>query len=134
MGNLAGRWTGNAVMTTPSGSASNFKCIVTYIPRRDGPGMQQNLRCENETDFKLQAATELLVEGGRVTGRWQDKINDIEGAVAGKMTPAGFEVDLTGQFFAARMAVSGSGCDQSVKVTSQKSEMFRELAAALKRC
>lgn len=131
---LMGRWAGNAVITTASGSATNFKCVVTYLPRKDAPGMQQNLRCDDGADFKLQAATELIIENGKVVGRWQDKINDVEGTVAGDVTETGFEVQLAGRYFQATMAVAGSGCDQSVKVLPQKSEMFRELAATLKKC
>jgi hypothetical protein len=131
---LAGRWVGNAVMTPTSGPSSSFKCIVTYLPHKDAPGVQQNLRCDDGANFKLHAATDLQVDGGKVTGHWQDKINEIEGTVSGLVTPAGFEVDLNGRFFQAKMAVAGEGCDQSVKVMPQKSDMFRELAATLKKC
>lgn len=134
LAHLAGRWVGDAVMTTMSGPQSSFKCIVTYMPRKDAPGMKQNLRCNNGTDFKLHAATELSVEGDKVVGHWQDKINEIEGNVTGVVTPTGFEVELTGRFFQAKMAVAGEGCDQSVRVLPAKSEMFRELAATLKKC
>ena len=134
LAHLAGRWVGNAIMTSLKGQPSNFKCIVTYLPRKDAPGMQQNLRCDDGASFKLHAATDLTVEGNKVTGHWQDKINEIEGAVLGNVTATGFEVELTGKYFQATMAVAGQGCDQSVKVMPQKSEMFRELAATLKKC
>ncbi|HPG88931.1 MAG TPA: hypothetical protein PLD46_04715 [Hyphomicrobium sp.] len=131
---LAGRWVGNAVMTPSSGPQANFKCIVTYLPRKDAPGLQQNLRCDDGGTFKLHAATQLQVEGDKVVGVWQDKINDIDGTVSGNVTADGFEVQLDGRYFQARMAVAGQGCDQSVKVLPQKSEVFRELAATLKKC
>ncbi len=134
LAHLAGRWVGNAVMTPASGQPSNFKCIVTYLPRKDAPGLQQNLRCDNGADFKLHAATDLTVEGGKVSGHWKDKINEIDGTVAGNVTADGFEVQLSGRYFEAKMAVAGQGCDQSVKVMPQKSEVFRELAATLKKC
>ena len=134
LAHLAGRWVGNAVMTLTSGPQSNFKCIVTYLPRKDAPGVQQNLRCDDGANFKLHAATDLQVDGDKVTGHWQDKINDIDGTVAGNITPTGFEVELAGRFFQAKMAVAGQGCDQSVKVLPTKSDMFRELAATLKKC
>lgn len=134
LAHLAGRWVGDAIMTPASGPQASFKCIVTYLPRKDAPGLNQNLRCENGASFKLHAATELAVEGDKVVGRWMDKINEIEGIVAGVVTPTGFEVELTGQFFQAKMAVAGEGCDQSVRVLPEKSEMFRELAATLKKC
>lgn len=131
---LAGRWVGNAVMTPSSGPQANFKCIVTYLPRTDAPGMQQNLRCDDGASFKLHAATQLQVEGDKVIGVWQDKINEIDGTVSGNVTADGFEVQLDGRYFKATMAVAGQGCDQSVKVLPQKSEVFRELAATLKKC
>jgi hypothetical protein len=131
---LAGRWVGMATMTSDSGSASNFKCIVTYVPRHDVRGMRQTLRCEDGANFKLHAATDLAVDGEKLTGAWQDKINDIGGTVAGIVTPTGFDVQLSGQFFAAHMAVAGQGCDQSVRVLPQNSDVFRELAANLKKC
>lgn len=134
LAHLAGRWVGQAVMTPSSGPPSNFKCVVTYLPRKGAPGVQQNLRCDNGADFKVHAATELMVEGQKVTGRWKDKINEIDGAVTGSVTPGGFEVTLTGDHFEARMAVAGQGCDQSVTVLPSKSEVFRELAATLKKC
>lgn len=132
---LAGRWVGMATMTSNSGPASNFKCVVTYVPRHDAPGMRQTLRCEDgATNFKLHAATDLMLEGEHLTGAWQDKINDIGGTVAGIVTPTGFDVQLSGQFFAAHMAVAGQGCNQSVKVMPQNSDVFRELAANLRKC
>ncbi len=131
---LAGRWVGMATMTVDSGPASNFKCVVTYIPRLDIRGMRQTLRCEDGANFKLHAATDLSVEGDKVTGAWEDKINEIGGTVAGVVTADGFDVELSGQFFEAHMAVAGQGCDQSVSVKPQKSDMFRELAATLKKC
>jgi hypothetical protein len=132
--NLTGRWVGDAVMTPVSGAASKFKCVVTYMARKGGPGLQQNLRCEDGNNFKLHAATEISVEGGKVTGIWKDKINEIDGTVAGNVTADGFVVQLAGRFFEAQMAVAGSACDQSVKVMPAKSELFRELAATLKKC
>jgi hypothetical protein len=132
---LAGRWVGMATMTSSSRPASNFKCVVTYVSRRGAPGMRQTLRCEDgATNFKLHAATDLTVEGEKLTGAWQDKINDIGGTVDGTVTPTGFDVQLSGQFFAAHMAVAGQGCDQSVRVLPQNSDVFIELAANLKKC
>jgi hypothetical protein len=130
---LAGRWTGDAVMTTDSGPAESFKCVVTYLPTRDGSGMKQNLRCKGES-LRLEAATLLQVEGTKVTGRWEDKINSLAGIVEGDVTEDGFDVVLGGRFFQARMAVAGSQCEQQVTVSPERSSYFRELSAALRKC
>jgi hypothetical protein len=134
LASLAGRWVGVATMTSDSGPAAIFKCIVTYIALQDVRGMRQTLRCEDGASFKLHAATDLAVEGNKVTGAWEDKINEIGGTVDGVVTPDGFNVQLSGRLFEAHMAVAGQGCDQSVRVLPQKSDMFRELAATLKKC
>ncbi|MGI9404382.1 MAG: hypothetical protein ACR2OF_07750 [Hyphomicrobium sp.] len=133
LGRLAGRWTGEGVMTLNSGPAENFKCIVTYRPTKDGAGMRQNLRCRGRVT-RLDAATLLWVEGTEVTGRWEDNINSINGTVHGIVTNDGFDVMLGGRFFAARMAVAGSRCEQMVTVLPERSVYFRELSAELRKC
>jgi hypothetical protein len=130
---LAGRWTGDAIMTSMSGSPETFKCIVTYLPTSDGAGMKQNLRCKGDS-MNLEAATLLQIEGKKVTGRWEDKINSLAGIVNGDVTKDGFEVMLGGAFFQAKMAVAGSECAQKVVVSPQRSSYFRELSAALRKC
>ena len=134
LAHLAGRWIGKALMTPTSGPQASFDCIVTYLPRSDGPGLKQNFRCDNGTDFKIHAATELEVHGASVTGRWQDKINNMQGTLVGDVTNDGFTVQLSGDQFQAAMAVSGQGCEQIVKVTPEKSDPFQQLAATLKKC
>jgi hypothetical protein len=130
---LAGRWTGDAVMTSMSGSPETFKCIVTYLPTGTGSGMKQNLRCKG-TSINLEAATLLEIDGKKVSGRWEDKINSVGGIVRGDVTADGFEVMLGGQYFQAKMAVAGSECAQQVKVSPQRSSFFRELSADLRKC
>ena len=130
---LAGRWTGEGVMMLTSGPPESFKCIVTYRPTEDGSGMRQNLRCKGPST-RLDAATLLWVDGMEVTGRWEDRINSLTGTVRGIVTDSGFEVMLDGRFFAAKMAVAGSMCEQLVIVSPERSVYFRELSAELRKC
>jgi hypothetical protein len=56
----------------------------------------------------------LEIEGTKVSGRWEDKINSLGGIVRGDVTENGFEVMLGGQFFQAkgsglRMRAAGDG-------------------------
>jgi hypothetical protein len=130
---LAGRWTGNAIMTSMSGEPETFKCVVTYLPTGTGSGMKQNLRCKGGSLY-LEAATLLEIDGTKVTGRWEDKINSLGGIVRGDVTANGFEVLLGGQFFQAKMAVAGSECAQQVTVSPERSSYFRQLSADLRKC
>jgi hypothetical protein len=130
---LAGRWTGNAIMTSMSGEPETFRCVVTYLPTGTGSGMKQNLRCKGAS-INLEAATLLEIDGTKVTGRWEDKINSLGGIVRGDVTANGFEVLLGGQFFQAKMAVAGSECTQQVIVSPERSSYFRQLSADLRKC
>jgi hypothetical protein len=115
------------------GLARDLQCIVTYLPTPTGSGMKQNLRCKGAS-INLEAATLLEIDGTKVSGRWEDKINSVSGIVRGDVTANGFEVLLGGQFFQAKMAVAGSECAQQVMVSPQRSSYFRQLSADLRKC
>lgn len=129
---LAGRWSGDGVLTPYSGPQESFKCVVTYFPSDDGSQMRQNLRCKGAAR-NFDAATHLKFTQGRVTGAWQDNVYSLNGSVSGTVTDSGFDVVLSGQFFEAKMTVVSSSCQQSVTITPRSSDM-KELAAVLKKC
>lgn len=131
---LVGRWAGQGTVISAAGTAEAFKCVVTYVPAKDGLGhLQQNLRCQSD-NYRLDAATVLKFEGQRVSGCWVDNVNALDGEVAGQLTKDGFDVILSGRFFQAKMAVSSQGCDQSVRVLPATADYIREVSAKLKRC
>lgn len=134
MSELPGRWAGHGTVLPAAGPVEQFRCVVTYIPDRDGNSkMRQNLRCKSD-NYQLDAATYLRIDGERVTGQWQDNIYSLNGTVSGRLTEGGFEVMLEGRFFQARMVVAGSRCEQSVKVTPARADYIREVSASLRKC
>jgi hypothetical protein len=130
---LAGRWAGPATVTPASGPIENIKCVITYFPSEDGSKVKQNVRCKGPTT-SFDAATHLQIAGGAVTGRWEDNVYSLYGSVQGNVTPGGFDILLLGRYFAAKMRVVTSPCEQSITVTPDKSTHMKELAATLKKC
>lgn len=120
-------------MVPASGPAEAFKCVVTYRAGADGASMRQTLRCM-KGDFKLEAATDLTIEGEKVSGRWIDKVNELGGDVSGVVTKTGFDIQLGGRFFAAGMTVTGDDCAQSVRLVPVRADYIKELSASLRRC
>lgn len=107
--------------------------------RRDLPAHRHRFRHEAESalqgaSINLEAATLLEIDGTKVAGRWEDKINSLGGIVRGDVTENGFEILLGGQFFQAKMAVAGSECAQQVTVSPERSSYFREFSADLRKC
>jgi len=130
---LSGRWAGTGVLEPARGRPENFKCVVTYLPAERGSELRQNVRCSSDS-YRLETATHLLFSGGKVTGRWEDRINSLNGTVAGQVTPAGFDITLQGRFFTANMVVEGSGCSQKITVVPERADYLRRLSAALAKC
>ncbi len=130
---LAGRWAGEGTMVPASGPNESFRCVITYFPSDDGSRVKQNLRCNGPTN-KFDAATHLQIDGAQVTGRWTDNVYSLTGSVTGLVTKDGFDIQLTGQFFDAKMTVVSTPCQQSVTVVPDRASYMRELAAVLRKC
>ena len=133
VGNLQGRWAGEGTMVPAAGPNENFRCVVTYLLSDDASRVRQNLRCQG-ANYKFDAGTRLQIEDGKVTGVWSDNVYALNGTVTGVVTPKGFDIQLRGQFFQAKMTVVSSDCQQSVKVVPDRADYMRELAAVLKKC
>ena len=130
---LAGRWAGTGTLVLISGSNESFKCVVTYFPSKDALQIRQNLRCQSQ-NLHFDAATELRIEAGRITGEWTEKIYSLTGSVAGNVTSDGFHVLLHGEFFDAKMTVISAECQQSVSVALDQDDTIKELALVLRKC
>ena len=130
---LSGRWAGQGKVISASGKPEDFKCVITYFPSREGSELKQNLRCQSD-NYRLDTSTRLQIADGKVSGRWEEKIYGLDGDVTGRMTADGFDILLSGKFFRARMAVSGSACEQSVKVSPERADYIREVSASLRKC
>jgi hypothetical protein len=130
---LSGRWAGTGTLVPISGPNETLKCVVTYFPSKDGSQVRQNLRCQSE-NLHFDAASELRIEAGRITGQWTEKVYSLTGSVAGTVTSDGFDVVLHSEFLDAKMAVVSTECQQSVKVAVDRDDTIKELALVLKKC
>lgn len=131
---LTGRWSGQGMVIPARGARESFKCVVTYSGTNNGSQVLQNLRCQS-TNYKLDTATQLLIRGKHVTGRWQEKVYSLAGTVRGTVTSDGFDVLLSGRYFTAKMTIAAtSQCEQSVTVTPAKADYIRQMSASLKKC
>jgi hypothetical protein len=131
---LTGRWSGHGMLVPARGARENFKCVVTYAGNGNGSQVMQNLQCQS-ANYKLDTATQLVIRGKQVTGRWAERTLSLSGTVSGTVTPDGFDVLLSGQFFTAKMTIAAtSQCEQSVTVTPARADYIRQMSASLKKC
>ena len=130
---LGGRWAGTGTLVAASRPDEIFKCVVTYFPSDGGASLKQNLRCKS-ANYQFDGAAQLKITAGKITGRWEDKVNSLQGTVSGTVTPDGFLILLSGEFFDAKMTVVSSGCQQSVTIVPEEGLAIKKLSAVLKKC
>jgi hypothetical protein len=130
---LAGRWAGNAVLVPAAGPNEPYTCVATYFPATDGSRVTQNLRCKSP-NYQFDATTQLQISAGRITGRWQDKINNLDGVVNGTVKPDGFDITLSGNFFDAKITVATTSCQQVVTIVLEEGLPVKKISGVLKKC
>src|SRR5262245_34365725 len=102
---LAVRWAGSAVLVPAAVPNDPSTCLATYFTTVDRSRVTQNLRCKR-ANYQFDGTTQLQIAAGKITGRWEDKINNLDGIVSGTVKPDGFDIMLTGNFFDAKMTVA----------------------------
>jgi hypothetical protein len=130
---LAGRWAGSAVLVPATGPNEPHTCVATYFPAGDGTRVTQNLRCKS-ANYQFDGTTQLQITAGKITGRWQDKINNLDGIVNGTVKPDGFDITLSGNFFDAKMTVATSPCQQSITILLEEGLPVKKISGVLKKC
>jgi hypothetical protein len=130
---LAGRWAGIATLVPASGPNEAYSCVATYFPTDNGSRVTQNLRCKSP-NYQFDGTTQLQIAAGKITGRWQDKINNLDGTVSGTVKPDGFDIILSGNFFDAKMTVANGPCQQSVNIVVEEGLPVKRISAVLKKC
>ena len=130
---FAGRWAGSGTMISAAGKRESFRCVVTYFRSDNGSLLRQNLRCKSAS-YQFDGSTQLQITAGRIKGRWQDKVNSLDGTVSGSLTPDGFHILLSGKFFDAKMTVASSPCQQTVSIVPEEGMPIRKLSALLRKC
>ena len=130
---LGGRWAGMASVTPDSGPDQASSCVGTYFPADNGAKLTQNLRCKSDS-YQLDASTQLQIAGTKITGRWQDKVNNLDGIINGTVKPDGFDILLSGDFFDAKMTIARTSCQQSITIEFEGGQPVKRVSAVLKKC
>jgi hypothetical protein len=116
VGDLPGRWSGTGAVIYQNGESEQVKCVATYFIEPSSGSVRQNLRCASR-GYDIDATANLKVNGGQVSGAWEERRWSATGSVAGQLTSDGFNLSIQGDSFSAAMAVTTSSCKQSISIT-----------------
>jgi hypothetical protein len=130
LGELPGRWSGSGSIRMANGTTQSVKCVATYFVT--GSNVTQNLRCASPS-YKIDTKASLAVRGGQVTGNWEERQYAQTGAVSGRMTSNGFNLQISGAQFTAALHLTTTACKQSLSITPKGFDISR-ISIGLGKC
>ena len=132
LGELPGRWSGTGSIRMANGTAETVKCVATYFVSGGGVNVTQNLRCASSS-YKIDTKASLVVRGGQVTGSWEERQYAQSGAVTGRMTNNGFNLQISGAQFTAALQLTSTACKQSISIAPKSFDISR-ISVGLGKC
>lgn len=114
---LAGRWVGEGRLGIKDGQSENVKCRVTYIPAGNADQLRQTVRCAS-AGGSIEVQSTIAHAAGSITGSWQELTRNMQGDIAGRVTPRGFHVMVRGADLTANMNVVVNGAGRSSRSSS----------------
>ncbi|WP_088347592.1 MULTISPECIES: hypothetical protein [Rhodomicrobium] len=112
--NLNGAWRGSGTVKPIGGAEERISCRVNY--NNSGGKVAQKISCAG-TDYKFEATANVSCEGDSVSGRWEEKVANNTGSVAGKIGGDRMNIEVDGPNFKGRFAVRVTGGKQSLTIT-----------------
>src|SRR5450432_1967481 len=127
---MAGSWSGGGTVTLDDGSTERIRCRATYAVGAGGTGLNQSLTCASDA-YKFNLASNLVAEGGALSGTWSESTRNVGGNLAGHGSNGNFQVVASSPAFTANISLTTRGNKQSVLIKSES--VFRAVSLSLSR-
>ena len=115
---LSGHWSGAGTVTMTNGATERLRCKVAYAVNAAGKVVEQTLRCASDS-FRVEINSNLISEGGSLSGSWAETTRGLSGNLSGHATGAEILANVAGTGFTARLDVRTHGDRQSVTIRPQ---------------
>ncbi len=127
---LAGNWSGGGSVTLDDGSTERIRCRATYAVGAGGAGLNQSLTCASDS-YRFNLNSNLIAEGGSVSGTWSESTRGIIGTLAGRGSNGNLQLVANAPGFTASIAMATHGNRQSVTIRAES--QFRSASISLSR-
>jgi hypothetical protein len=115
---LSGPWSGAGTVTMTNGATQRIRCKASYAVNATGRAVQQSLRCASDS-YRLEIRSNVVSEGGSLSGSWAEATRGMSGNVSGRASGAKILANVAGAGFTARLDVRTQGDRQSVTLKPQ---------------
>jgi hypothetical protein len=112
---MSGHWSGGGTITMANGASERIRCRAANSVNASGTAIQQTLRCASQS-YRLDISSNVLSEGGSVSGNWAEATRGVSGSVSGRASSSGIDANVIGGSFAARLDVRTHGDRESVTI------------------
>jgi hypothetical protein len=126
---LSGNWAGNGTIKVKSGQKERIRCKIGYSVPSDGSSFEQVLKCASDS-YTFDARSNIAHDDGSISGTWN--IYNLKGQVSGVATGNKIQAKVRGDGLIVSVAVTTSGNDQTVFITSEGTEVT-EVSIKLKK-
>ncbi len=129
---LSGYWSGGGTIALTNGSTERIRCKATYAVNATGRALNQSLRCASDS-YKLDISSNVIFEGGAISGTWSEATHNASGNVSGRATSAEIQAHVAGAGFAASLTVRTHGSQQTVAITPHGGTDVANVAITLRK-
>ncbi len=105
---LAGSGSGSGTISLSDGSRERLRCKATYRVSAGDNALQQSLRCASDS-YKLELSSDVVSEGGRVSGSWSEASRGVSGTVQGRANGGRVAVVVDAPGFSANLTLATPG-------------------------
>ncbi|MDE2364803.1 MAG: hypothetical protein KGM42_19165, partial [Hyphomicrobiales bacterium] len=95
-----------------------------YAVDSTGVSLRQNLTCASDS-YKFQVVSEVVANGGRLSGSWSETTRDATGTLSGSVSGDSFNAKVAGAGFSADIGVNASPNRQVVTITPRGTDVRR---------
>jgi hypothetical protein len=113
---LAGSWHGSGQVRLTDGRSERLSCRGSYSQKSGGSELSLTIRCQSENN-KIDMKSAITEEGGRLSGRWEERNFGLEGDINGRAAANKMTLQISGQLQAS-MTVTLTGATHSVSISS----------------
>jgi len=115
---MHGAWSGSGTISLSDGSKERLRCRASYRVSAGDSTLQQSLRCASDS-YKFELSSDVVNEGGRVSGSWSETSRGVSGSLQGRASGGRINVVADSPVFTANIVLTTTGNKQSVSITSQ---------------
>ncbi len=115
---MHGAWSGSGTISLSDGSKERLRCRASYRVSAGDNTLQQSLRCASDS-YKFELSSDVVSEGGRVSGSWSETSRGVSGSLQGRASGGRINVVADSPVFTANIVLTTTGNKQSVTITSQ---------------